>query len=119
MRLNNKYKISNKVFTPSGDFHNRILNFKRPKWKKIQKTALILSSKKSKKIFNDSFRIQNNCKVWYKLKSYYKQGVKSRNSFYNVFDRSVGIQQLKNILKNKKNTNKKDIFMKCLVKPEY
>lgn len=117
MRLHNKYKIYNQVGNFSETFHQRLLKFKRPKWKKIQKNISILSS--SKKFIVDNFSIKNSYKSWDKIKGYYKLGVKSRNNIYGYFDRSINTKDLTHSLMNVKNLGIRELILNALVKAEF
>lgn len=118
MRLNNKYKLYNQLGIIPENFHNRILKFKRPKWKKLQKTLSNQGLSSAKLILNN-FCVKNSYKVWDKTKSYYKQGVKNRNILYNHFDRSIAIGELNKALKLSKSLNNRDIILSTLFKPEF
>lgn len=118
MRLNNKYKIYSQLGVIPENFHSRILKFKRPKWKKFQKNLLSQNLSPMKGILNN-FCVKSNFKIWDKTKSYYKQGVKSRNVLYNLFDKSVTIKDLSKPLKFSKNLDNRDIILSTLFKPEY
>jgi ribosomal protein S4 len=117
MRLNNKYKIYSQSSMTSEVFHQRLFNFKRPKWKKIQKNLIQIKS--SKRFLSNSFCIKNTYKVWDKIKNYYKQGVKARNNFNAYFDNSVTTKHLTTSLKKSKNLVNQRILLDCLIKPEY
>jgi ribosomal protein S4 len=117
MRLNNKYKIYSQSSSISEVFHQRLFNFKRPKWKKVQKNLAQLKS--SKRFLSNSFCIKNTYKVWDKTKNYFKQGVKARNNFNAYFDNSVTTKHLITTLKNSKNMVSQQILLDCLIKPEY
>ena len=65
MRFLNKYKNSSNTLAFFKQSSLRILNFKRPKWKKIQtilKTKINLSS-----LFINNFISKSNYKSWEKL----------------------------------------------------
>ena len=86
MRFLNKYKNSSNTFAFFKQSSLRILNFKRPKWKKIQtilKTKINLSS-----LFINNFISKSNYKSWEKLKSHYKEVIQTKKTLLNFFDNS-------------------------------
>lgn len=117
MRTKNKYKTYYQVGGIPESFHQRIINFKRPKWKRIQK--VILNSNYSPKLLVDNLCVKVNLRNWEKVKTYYKSGLKSKNAVCNSFDSGVGIKHLKKSLKNSKSYQIQENFLESIVKPEF
>jgi ribosomal protein S4 len=117
MRLKNKYKVYTQTVQTSETFHKRLLNFKRPKWKKLQK-ALSFSIN-AKKLISNNFYIKNTYKSWDKVKSYFKQGTKSKSNVYCHFDNSINVHHLNKTIKKKQAFGVRDLFVDCLLKPEF
>jgi ribosomal protein S4 len=117
MRSNNKYKIYNQSGNIPESFHQRILNFKRPKWKRIQK---IISKKNySQKFLINNLRVKKRYKNWDKIETYFTQGLKSKNAVFNYFDNALGIKHLEKSLRNSNNYLILETLLSCLIKPEF
>ena len=134
MRFVNKYKGYEKTTIVFERFPLRILKFKRPKWKKIQK--LILYSRKNRvtirkyirkkllkkprrKLF-DAFVNYLDPYTWYKVKNYYANGRKIRSSILMSFDKTLVAKSFRRCLKrSKKSFQVDDSYLKMIVRPEY
>jgi ribosomal protein S4 len=117
MRSNNKYKIYNQADSLVESFHQRLLNFKRPKWGKIKKK--ILQRNRSRKFLVNNLRVKATFKNWDKVKTYYNFGLKNKNSVYSYFDNSIRIKHINETLKKNKSCRIQEKFLNCLIKPEY
>jgi len=117
MRLFSKYKIYTKSSVTSAKFSLRVLKFRRPKWKKIQKNIIKLSKRKPK--FISHLTIKNRLKVWDRVKAKYKLGLNVKNSIYKFFDNSLSKKTLKKDLFFYKKNEIGDIFKSILIKPQY
>ncbi len=119
MRFYKKYKpfLKLKYFLKTFQSHFiKILNFKRSKWKLLQKqiTKLKLKAKKFKP-FKNNLIIFNDTKRFVRLKNNYKESLQLKNSicffFCNCFTISYFKKQIKNILAYK------NILVRCFFKP--
>lgn len=117
MRLKNKYKTYYQTGSAPESFHKRIINFKRPKWNRLQK--MISDPKYTKKALINNLCIKSNFKSWDKVKTYYKLGLKNKNVVCNYFDNAVGAKHINRSLKDSKNHQLQDNFLECVVKPEF
>lgn len=133
MRFVNKYKGYEKTTIIFERFPLRILRFKRPKWKKIQK--LILYKKKGRSLkrsmpkrlarepenrFFDALVNYLDPYTWYKVKKYYENGRKIRSSILRLFDKTLVAKSFSKRLKQVgKSFRVDDTYLKLLVKPEY
>lgn len=117
MRLNTKYKIYSQAGIIPIKFNQRLSKFKRPKWKKIQK--LTFKSLQSSPFLTNSFLIKNNFRFWDKIKNYYKDGIKVKNSIYCLYDRSILNRYLIKMLNNSRNTSLRHRLIKSLILPTY
>jgi hypothetical protein len=70
MKILNKFKVYNFLNTKISGFSLRLLNFKRPKWSKIQK-VLKSRSRKGKRPVNLYF-IKPTSRFWGRVKKQYK-----------------------------------------------
>lgn len=119
MRTSNKYKI----YIQSGfdsenipeSFHQRILNFKRPKWEEIQK--IVSQKSDSKKSLVDNLCVKTSYKNWDKVEKYYSEGLKSKNAVYTYFDKAVGIKHIDKSVRNVENSQIQETFLRCMIKP--
>lgn len=133
MRFVNKYKGYEKTTIIFERFPLRILRFKRPKWKKIQK--LILYRRKSRSVkksvpkrlakepenkFFDALINYLDPYTWYKVKKCYENGQKIRSSILKLFDKTLVAKSFSKCLKRGgKSFQVDDTYLKLLVKPEY
>jgi ribosomal protein S4 len=107
MRFLNKYKNFQNLKTIPNLVSNRVLNFKRPKWKKIQKNF------KRKKIkFIDIFLQKATYKNWNKVKKTYKKGLDLKRYLDILSDVKFSISYYKKFLSNQNNSL---FFIKNLV----
>ena len=117
MRFVAKYKI----FTQSDNIVNsvplRILKFRRPKWKRLQK--LLLLGKKKKGFFKDNSTLKVKFKSWDRVRNYYKGGLKLKHNFYQLFDSSITKLSIKKNFLSKKNLTTRQKFINTLIKPEF
>jgi len=99
MRFLNKYKNFQSLKTIPNLVSNRVLNFKRPKWKKIQKNF------KRKKIkFIDIFLQKATYKNWNKVKKTYKKGLDLKRYLDILSDVKFSISYYKKFLSNQTNS---------------
>ena len=99
MRFLNKYKNFQSLKTIPNLVSNRVLNFKRPKWKKIQKNF------KRKKIkFVDIFLQKATYKNWNKVKKTYKKGLELKRYLDILSDVKFSISYYKKFLSNQTNS---------------
>lgn len=133
MRFVNKYKGYEKATIIFERFPLRVLKFKRPKWKKVQK--LILYRKKSlvvkrnllKKLprepenrFFDTFVNYLDPYTWDRIKKYYESGRKIRTSILKLFDKTLVAKSFKAFLRRSKSSFLAiDVYLKMIVKAEY
>lgn len=133
MRFVNKYKGYEKATIIFERFPLRVLKFKRPKWKKVQK--LILYRKKSrvvkknllKKLFRepenrlfDTFVNYLDPYTWDRIKKYYENGRKIRTSILKLFDKTLVAKSFKRFLRRSRSSFlATDVYLKMIVKPEY
>jgi ribosomal protein S4 len=117
MRPKNKYKIYHQAGSIPESFHQRLLNFKRPKWKRIQK--VILQNNHSQKSLINNSCIKTSFKNWEKIQAYYNLGLKSKNTIYNYFDCGIGFKHISESLKNPNSFQVQESFRKCIVTPEF
>lgn len=133
MRFVNKYKGYEKATIIFERFPLRVLKFKRPKWKKVQK--LILYRKKSrvvkknvlKKLFRepenrlfDTFVNYLDPYTWDRIKKYYENGRKIRTSILKLFDKTLVAKSFKRFLRRSKSSFlATDVYLKMIIKPEY
>lgn len=133
MRFVNRYKGYEKTTIVFERFPLRILKFKRPKWKKIQKLIFYsrknrvirkhirkkLLSKPKSRLF-DAFVNYLDPYTWYKLKNYYANGRKIRSSILMLFDKTLVAKSFKKCLgRSKKSFQVDDSYLKMIVRPEY
>ena len=115
MRFLNKYKSYPKVTSFIKYAPMRILRFKRPKWKKIQ---LILKQKSNfKTVFINNSISKLPFKNWEKSKTYYKEGLLLKNSFYAFYNNVITTTYFKKLLKKTTNLSFKSLFFKVFLKP--
>lgn len=133
MRFVNKYKGYEKATIIFERFPLRVLRFKRPKWKKIQK--LVLYRKKTRvfkrSVLKKSFREPANRFFdafvnyldpysWYRVKKYYENGRRIRSSVLKSFDKTLVAKAFRMCLKrSKRSFQVDDTYLKIVVKPEY
>lgn len=118
MRLHNKYKIYNQAGIIPVIYHKRLLNFKRPKWQKLQKA--LRPKTYSSLSFINNLLIKNSFKSWDKISTYYKDGLKAKNNIYCLFDSAISYKQLDSTLKEyTKNYSTINIVLKNLIKSEF
>jgi ribosomal protein S4 len=99
MRFLNKYKNFQSLKTIPNLVSNRVLNFKRPKWKKIQKNF------KRKKIkFVDIFLQKATYKNWNKVKKTYKKGLELKRYLDILSDVKFSISYYKKFSSNQTNS---------------
>jgi ribosomal protein S4 len=116
MRLQNKYKIYTKKNITSFNYHSRLINFKRPKWKKLQ-TLIKKKYSLNKQLFLDHSCVQVNYKAWDKIKNYYKEGLKVINTYNCFYDKAINKTYLKKVLHLSKFKEKNKLFFLAFVKP--
>lgn len=125
MRFKNKYKLLSKFNSLDSKISSRVLNFRRPKWQKIQKLLSRKTKKpnsflklKKKNLFSTSRFIKKKKKSWDKIKNHYNEGLKLKTIVDSFFDSSVSIPFYK-----KKNTLKifttQEYFEACMIRPEF
>jgi ribosomal protein S4 len=133
MRFVNKYKGYEKATIIFERFPLRVLKFKRPKWKKVQK--LILYRKKSRAVKKnllkklsrepenrlfDAFVNYLDPYTWDRIKRYYENGRKIRTSILRLFDKTLVAKSFKKFLRrSKKSFEVTNVYLKMIVKPEY
>jgi ribosomal protein S4 len=123
MRLTTKYQIFNKVNILPTFIPLRILKFKRPKWKRLQKTVINLVQKK-KKNFNINKKVLNpilikkTYKNWTKIKTKYKESLLLKRSVYSLFDFNVNKKSLFTFNSNESKNTFLCFFMKLEFKIE-
>jgi ribosomal protein S4 len=113
MRLFSKYKIYKKSNSVASKFPVRVLRFRRPKWKNIQKTLLF--SQKTPPKFMNPFLIKTTFKIWEKLKTSYKSGLFVKNNIYKFLDSAVSKNTFKKQLFFYKKTNIRKIYLASIV----
>ena len=109
-----KYKIYPKITYKFLAFFplNKIINFKRSKWKKLK--TFLLSKKKKRLKFFDYSKSAKHVRFWEKTKKSYKNGLLLKNSIFKYFDNALDISFFKKQLKFKIPE-----LLKLLVKPFY
>jgi ribosomal 50S subunit-recycling heat shock protein len=117
MRYCNKYKSYTKTNLFLKKSSLRVLNFNRPKWKKLQ--SIISSKKLSLTSFNDTSICKVNYKIWDKIKNHYKDGLYIKNSIYKLFDNSFSTRYYKKKLLNKNLFFLKNIILNSIIKPNF
>lgn len=133
MRFVNKYKGYEKATIIFERFPLRVLKFKRPKWKKVQK--LIIYRKKSRVVKKnllkklsrqpenrlfDTFVNYLDPYTWDRIKKYYENGRKIRTSILKLFDKTLAAKSFKKFSRRSKNSFvTTDVYLKMIVKPEY
>jgi ribosomal protein S4 len=129
MRLLSKYKIYTQSSATLLKHPQRIFNFRRSKWKKLQNKLLraqhalfftAAKRKRSKSLnhsFFDNFLNKVPFKFWQKLKGHYKKGLQIKNNVRKLFDDNVRYQFFKKALTSKKNQSLKEVILLALVKP--
>lgn len=121
MRFFSKYKIYKKLRSIPVKHPLRILKFKRPKWKLVQKKLSFLQSKKRKsiKFVNFYFKKKSN-KNWSKVKSTYKDGLREKNEIFTILDFSFSKNWFKKQNLNLSlNKNFLDLYLKNIILPHY
>jgi ribosomal protein S4 len=115
MRKIPKYKNYIKLSTfPKIQFPERILKFKRPKWKKLQ-TVL---KKNIFSYFSNNIVVKKEYKRWEKIKSSYKDGLLLKNKFDTFFDNNISLQYFnRNLSKNRVKFLNKNYILHCFIKP--
>ena len=118
MRFIPKYKKISKLDNSlSPRISLRVLKFRRPKWKKVQK-GLITTFKGSKSFVNPMI-LKNSYQHWDKVKNYYRDGIQFKTRVLSMYDNSFTINFFKKeILLNKKKTIK-DTLLFGFIKPEF
>jgi ribosomal protein S4 len=120
MRLTTKYQIFNKISILPTYIPLRILKFKRPKWKRVQKNITNVIHKK-KVNFNTKLKILNpiflkkTYKNWTKIKTKYKESLLLKRSVYSLFDFNLN----KKILFTFKSNEAKVTFLNFFMKLEF
>lgn len=129
MRLRSKYKIYTQSSATLIKYPQRIFNFRRSKWKKLQnkllraQQSLFYSATKKKRLktanssFFDNFLNKVPYRFWQKLRGHYKKGLQIKNNIRKLFDDNVHHQFFKKTLTSKKNHYLKDVILLTLVKP--
>jgi ribosomal protein S4 len=123
MRLTTKYQIFTKIPILPTYIPLRILKFKRPKWKRIQKTITNLIHKKKisfntkKKIVNPIF-LKKTYKNWTKIKTKYKESLLLKRSVYSLFDFNINKKSLFTFNNNEAKATFLSFFMKLEFKVE-
>jgi len=115
MRFLNKYNSYQKINSFVKYVPNRILKFRRPKWKKLQ---LIIKQKINfKTAFVNNSVIKLSLKNWEKNKTYYKDGVLLKNSFYSFYDNAITTTYYKKLINKTKQFCFTSLFFKVFFKP--
>ena len=130
MRLRSKYKIYTQSSATLIKYPQRIFNFRRSKWSKLQakllrsQSCLFYSAKKKKQLkhhtsvsFFNNFLNKVPYKFWQKLRTHYKKGLQIKNNIRKLFDDNVKHKFFKKVLTSKKNRSLKNIILLSLVKP--
>jgi len=115
MRFLNKYTSYQKINSFIKYAPTRILKFKRPKWKKLQ---LILKQKINlKTAFVNNSVTRLPFKNWVKNKTYYKDGLLLKNSFYSFYNNSITTTYYKKLVKKTRDLRFTSLFFKVFLKP--
>ena len=115
MRLNNKYTKFAKLNKLPFLFPQRILKFKRSKWKNCQK-RIYFQSKKTLKLKNPLiYRLPS--RTVEKVKNYYRDGLTLKNILILFFDQSLTISFFKKELSSKFNKSLKELLINLFIKP--
>jgi ribosomal protein S4 len=115
MRFLNKYTSYQKITSFLKYTPNRVLKFKRPKWKKIQ---FILKQKVNlKTAFINNSITKLSIKSWEKNKNYYKEGLLLKNSFYSFYNNVITTTYYKKLIKKANNLRFNSLFFKVFLKP--
>lgn len=115
MRFLNKYTSYQKVTSFLKYVPNRVLQFKRPKWKKLQ---LIIKQKNNPKNgFVNNSVTKISLKSWEKTKNYYKDGLLLKNSFYSFYNNAISTTYYKKLVKKNKDLRFTSLFFKVFLKP--
>ena len=116
MRLDKKYKKFSKLNTSETLFSEKILNFKRSKWKNAQKN-IRLSSKIGYKRRSNPFICKLPSREVENIQRSYKQGLDLKSSLILSFDKAIRSSSIKKELSYKLNKSTKDVLANCLIKP--
>jgi hypothetical protein len=115
MRFLNKYTPYQNITSFFKYVPTRILRFKRPKWKKIQ---LVLKQKSNlKTAFVNNIVLKASFKNWEKNKSYYKDGLMLKKSFYSFYNNSITTTYYKKLIKKNTDLRFTSFFFKIFLKP--
>ena len=114
MRFINKYKNFHNTNLIIESIPNRIVKFKRPKWKKIQSKKKVFFNFKTNYVNKVSF------KKWEKIKTSFKAGLLLKRSLYAFFDNHLNSFYYKKVIRQfKKNFLIKNFIVNGLIKPFY
>ena len=133
MKFVNRYKGYKKTTIVFERFPLRILRFKRPKWKRIQKLIVynresrVMKKQVREKLLSrprsrpfDPFVKYLDPYTWYKLRNYYANVRKARSSILKLFDGISVAKSFKRCLKRKKKSFQvDDSYLKMIVRPGY
>lgn len=112
MRFINKYKNFYNTNLIIESIPNRIVKFKRPKWKKIQSKKVFAFN------FNNNYVHKVSFKKWEKIKTSFKAGLMLKRSLYAFFDNHLNSLYYKKVIgKLKKNFLIKNFIVNGLIKP--
>jgi len=115
MRFLNKYTSYQKITSFLKYVPTRILKFKRPKWKRLQ---LILKQKSNfKNAFVNNSVTKLAFKNWEKSKTYYKDGLLLKNSFYSFYNNTITTTYYKKLVKRTTDLRFTSLFFKVFIKP--
>jgi ribosomal protein S4 len=124
MRKHNKFKFVNRFYIYPYFFHNRIFQFKRPKWLGAQKKLLklniqiknLISSRQSKKIlksrkiketkknilknfFFNFISVKSKINSWQRLRFFFKESLFMKNAVRKYFDGQFSLSYFKKSFK--------------------
>jgi ribosomal protein S4 len=98
MRKISKYKIYFKTKKIIPLCSNRILNFKRPKWKFLK--LFIFKNDYQRKVFTNCSVLENKESSWLRSEKFFLNNLASKRLFYQLYDSSICIPSKKDFFKN-------------------
>jgi len=123
MQSNSKYKIYKQLkYIPIDNLPSRILKFKRPCWKIVQKLntkALIKTRTVRKKVFSNNTTFLNSVKKWYQLNKKFSVNLLLKRQYYQQFGFALGLKFFKKYIFLKNSKISKSLVSYFLIKPKF
>jgi ribosomal protein S4 len=123
MQSNSKYKIYKQLkYTPIDNLPSRILKFKRPCWKIVQKlnTKLLVNTRTArKKVFSNNTAFLNSVKKWYQLDKKFSINLLLKRQYYQQFNFTLGLNFFKKYIFLKNSKISKSLITYFLIKPKF